>query len=108
CSPLGPTIDVTVETKNGRVECAVSNQGALDRQDGLDVAFERHFRGTNAEGRPGIGIGLYIARTLARMQEGDVRIERGEDDRITFVLDLPCATTVTAKDEASSSHSEPA
>lgn len=107
-SPLGTTIDVSVETKNGRVECAVSNQGALDRQDGPDVVFERYFRGTNAEGRPGIGIGLYIARTLARMQEGDVRIERGEDDRITFVLDLPCATTVTAKDEAPLSHSEPA
>ena len=89
-SSAGTVIDVAVTTKGDRAECAVSNRGGIACPAERDALFERYFRGRNAEGRPGIGIGLYMARTLARMQDGDLRLDAG-DDRITFTLILPCA-----------------
>jgi len=90
-SAAGTKIDVAVTTQADRVECSVSNCGFLACPAERDALFERYFRGSNAEGRPGIGIGLYMARTLARMQEGDIRLDDSEDGRITFVLSLPRA-----------------
>src|SRR5690606_27510527 len=105
-SPPGTAIDVAVTTKGDAVECAVSNRGDLACPAERDALFERYFRGSNAEGRPGIGIGLYMARMLARMQGGDVRLDAGDGDRITFTLVLPRAKA--AKSHASSPLSEPA
>jgi PAS domain S-box-containing protein len=88
-SPAGTVIGVTVSTDGDKVECAVRNRGGVACATERGALFERYFRGRNAEGRPGIGIGLYMARMLARMQDGDVRIDAGHDDCIIFTLFLP-------------------
>lgn len=90
-STAGTAIDVMVSSEGDGIACAVSNQGAIASPAERDSLFERYFRGSNAEGRPGIGIGLYMARTLARMQEGDVQLSERGDGRITFTLLLPQA-----------------
>ncbi|MHA6688897.1 sensor histidine kinase [Devosia sp. A449] len=82
-------ISVTVRGDGQAVQCAVSNRGALACPDEREALFERYFRGQNAEGRPGIGIGLYMARSLARMQGGDVQLADHADDQVSFVLTLP-------------------
>ncbi len=107
-SPSGTAIDVAVMTEGDKVECTVSNRGGIVCPAEQDALFERYFRGSNAEGRPGIGIGLYMARILARMQDGDVRLDAGDDDRITFTLVLPRAKAVAVKNHAPSQFSEPA
>lgn len=88
-SPAGSAITVTVKTTENGVECAVRNQGALASPAEREALFERYFRGSNAEGRPGIGIGLYMAKTLARMQSGDVQLADDSVGKITFTLILP-------------------
>jgi len=70
--------------------------------------FERYFRGRNAEGHPGIGIGLYMARALARMQHGDVQLSHSSDDRITFTLILPRPDAAVTDSRSSSAHVVPA
>src|SRR5690606_15606306 len=76
-SPADTPIRVAVSIAGDGVECAISNIGCIACPAERDALFERYFRGSNAEGHPGIGIGLYMARTLARMQNGDVRLEAG-------------------------------
>jgi signal transduction histidine kinase len=107
-SPAGTAVGVAVTANGGRVECTVSNRGGIACQAERDAVFERYFRGRNAEGRPGIGIGLYMARMLARMQDGDVRLDAGHDDRVTFTLVLPRMQAGRPKRTAPSLNSEPA
>lgn len=95
-SPAGSAITVTVRTTEHDIECAVRNQGALASPAERGALFERYFRGSNAEGRPGIGIGLYMAKTLARMQSGDVQLADDSDGQITFTLILPRADALSA------------
>lgn len=85
------SVDLTVGVDGNRVHCAVGNAGRIDCPTEREAIFERYYRGSNAEGRPGIGIGLYMSRTLARMQGGDVFLDAGDGSRITFTLVLPRA-----------------
>ncbi|MDN5844043.1 MAG: PAS domain-containing sensor histidine kinase [Alcaligenaceae bacterium] len=84
-------VRVAVRCTDNEVECVVSNQGVLSDlgEGGPDSLFDRYFRGNNAKGHTGIGIGLYMARALARLQGGDVRLAQGEAETITFILCLP-------------------
>src|SRR5690606_19492256 len=66
-APEAP-VHVTVGRNSAGVQCSVTNYGSMPGPAECDALFERYFRGHNAEGRPGIGIGLYMARALARMQ----------------------------------------
>ena len=95
-SPAGTAITVVVSPAVHSIECAVSNQGVIASPAEREALFERYFRGSNAEGRPGIGIGLYMAKTLARMQNGDVQLADGGDGQITFTLVLPRANGLVA------------
>lgn len=90
-SPADSTIDLTVAVHRHQVECTVSNRGSIDCSAERDAIFERYYRGRNAEGRPGTGIGLYMSRTLARMQGGDLLLSSGGGNRVTFALFLPRA-----------------
>lgn len=107
-SPPGTAIAVAVTTEGDQAECRISNRGDIACPAERDALFERYFRGSNTEGQPGIGIGLYMARTLARMQGGDVQLNAGDDDQVAFTLNLPSANTPTTKNHASSLLSESA
>lgn len=96
-SPPETPISVTVTRRGDRAECTVTNQGHLANSPERDAVFERYFRGSNAEGHPGIGIGLYMARTLARMQGGDVRLDEGDNGEVPFTLSLPLVESRPAK-----------
>src|SRR5690606_24265169 len=69
-SPPDSIINVTVSLSDAQLECAITNSGTVYFAE-RDAIFERYYRGRNSEGRPGVGIGLYMSRTLARMQGGD-------------------------------------
>src|SRR5690606_30829875 len=82
-------VRIAVRRGDRGVQCSVTNDGWIDEPAERDALFERYFRGRNAEGRPGIGIGLYMARALARMQGGDVQLTKAGVDQICFTLTLP-------------------
>jgi signal transduction histidine kinase len=73
-----------------RVGLDVTDTGVGFRPEDADAIFEPYERGGGAERRHGTGLGLYIARTLARSLEGDLRAESpGEGRGATFTLWLP-------------------
>ncbi len=88
-SPDGGTIRIRVEeTADGPVRILVEDEGAGLEEDALERAFERFWR---APGRPrgsGSGLGLPIARRLARLAGGDVALERREPTGIRAVVTL--------------------
>ncbi|WP_116653404.1 sensor histidine kinase [Pelagibacterium sediminicola] len=90
-SPEDTEVSITLAATGDDVECVVANKGVLQNEEEREALFERYFRGSNAEGRPGIGVGLYMARALARLQGGDVRLLHSVSGTVQFALLLPCA-----------------
>ena len=74
-------VDVMIRDTGGRVEVGVTDDGPGVPPTAVDRIFERF---VSVDGRGGSGLGLPIARELARAHHGDL-IYRGK----VFVLDLP-------------------
>ena len=50
----------------------VTNSGCSVKEEEIPHLFESFYRASNAEKAPGSGLGLYIARSLMRMMNGDI------------------------------------
>jgi two-component system sensor histidine kinase MprB len=83
-SPPGTAVRVVVET--GRV--LVSDQGPGIADEHLPHIFERFYRAPDARGMPGAGLGLAIAGSVARANEGSVEVRTGPGGS-TFILAFP-------------------
>ncbi len=81
-------IEVEVYAAGETAFCSVRDQGIGVPADELPCLFERFFRASTASGTPGTGIGLNLARNLARLQGGDVTAVSREGEGSTFTLDL--------------------
>ncbi|MCZ4352823.1 ATP-binding protein [Roseovarius aestuarii] len=81
-------IVVTYHSDAENLFCDVSNEGNPIPEKERAQIFVRNFRGTNSVGSKGTGVGLFIARTLARMQGGDVSL-LSSAETTTFRLTLP-------------------
>ena len=67
----------------------VSNTGSTLPHDEALHIFDSFWRGSNAEGQPGSGLGLYIARQIMHKINGDVYANvEGDIMRVTFVFNI--------------------
>jgi signal transduction histidine kinase len=85
----GAPIDVAIERANSVARLAVRDRGIGIPADRLKAVFERFERAVPAEQYGGLGLGLYIVRTLVRMMGGSVEVESSVGMGSTFVLTLP-------------------
>ena len=83
-----PPVEVTSAETRAGVEIRVRNHGVGVPADVVPNLFTKFFRGSGHATR-GTGLGLYIARQMARAHGGDVWYEA--DDGPTFVVRLPSA-----------------
>ena len=91
-TPLGGSVEVTARKQDGRVEAIVSDTGTGVPPEHLPRIFERFYRAeadrSHADGG-GTGIGLAIAKGLARAQGGDLDAENAKDGGAVFRLKMP-------------------
>ncbi len=85
-------IDAEYDTDTSKLEVRVSDNGKGIPPNMTTSVFEEFVQGDKT--MSGAGIGLALARKLARMMEGDVSIERSEEDSgttmlFTSVLEVP-------------------
>ena len=92
-SPAGGEVRCTVRTGEGLAVLTVSDQGiGMDPED-LPRLFQRFTRvaqGVDSE-IPGTGLGLYIARQLARKHGGDIIAASKRGVGSSFTVSLPLA-----------------
>jgi two-component system, OmpR family, sensor kinase len=84
-------VTVAVESNGNTCSIRVTDSGAgIARADQAHI-FERFFRGDRAEPRStsGAGLGLPIARWIAEVHGGSVRLERSDAEGSVFVAELP-------------------
>jgi signal transduction histidine kinase len=85
-APAGTT--VTIATAPGRIE--VRDRGPGLGEEEQELVFERFHRGrAGRTGPAGSGLGLPIARELARAWSGDVVLERREGGGTRAIVSLP-------------------
>jgi signal transduction histidine kinase len=93
-TPPGGTVRVTVEAREHRAVVCVADTGSGIAPDHLDRVFERFFRADTARTRgEGSGVGLTIARGLARAMHGDLTVtsQPGQGSRFRWAVPLSAA-----------------
>jgi PAS domain S-box-containing protein len=89
-------VDVAVSAYEGRARVTVTDRGRGIPADQLERVFEKFHRVEDpmTMTTSGTGLGLYIARQLARAMDGDVLVRSTLGSGSTFVLVLPLAESV--------------
>ncbi|MBW3658320.1 MAG: HAMP domain-containing histidine kinase [Actinobacteria bacterium] len=90
-SPAGRTVTVELRAPSeGTVEVVVRDQGHGVAPDDAERIFQKWERAD--PGTRGLGLGLHLARAIARAHGGDLELEPATDDEgAVFVLSLPTA-----------------
>lgn len=87
-----PPFRLHAALSNGRALLTVSSEGAELRPDDVQLAFELFYRGEAAvTSAPGFGLGLPVARALARQHDGELTIEPHAGGGLNVRIDLPAA-----------------
>lgn len=87
----GGRIRVEARALNGAVEVTIGNTGEPIPKDRTGQLFERFYRVRGGERVPGHGLGLSIARELARVHRGDVELVRSDGGWTEMLVRLPQA-----------------
>ena len=85
----GGLIRVEARAVNGEVEMTIGNTGDGIPQERADLLFERFYRVCGGERVPGHGLGLSIARELARAHGGEVELVRSDGSWTEMRVRLP-------------------
>jgi two-component system, OmpR family, sensor kinase len=92
-TPEGGSVAVSVERENGWARLEVSDTGFGIPEEDLPLVFERFHRADPARTQgglqSGVGLGLSIARQIARTHGGEVEAESEPGKGSTFVLRIP-------------------
>jgi len=88
-TPHDGRIEIVAGTCNRWLEVRVIDHGEGVPADRVDELFGRFSRLGST--RRGLGLGLYLARSIARRQRGDVRYEPTPGGGATFVVTVPLA-----------------
>lgn len=85
-----PPYRLHADASDGRVRVTVSSEGAELQPDDVHLAFELFYRGEAAvTSAPGFGLGLPVARALARQHDGELTIEPRSGGGLDVCIDLP-------------------
>ena len=80
----GGRIRVTTREDAGVVFLNISNTGRPISEVAREHIFERFHRGAIGENVPGYGLGLNLARELARLHQGELRLLRSDEEWTEF------------------------
>ena len=87
-------IIITTAYEGDQAVCRVQDFGPGIPEAELPQLFTRFYRGRSAAGITGIGLGLNIARHLARIQHGELTALSNPEQGTTFILRLPTSAVL--------------
>jgi signal transduction histidine kinase len=93
----GGRIRVAAQAKGTEIRLAVGNTGQPIARDAQEHIFERFRRAATGATVSGHGLGLNLARELARLHDGDLKLVCSADDWTEFELRLSAAQPVVER-----------
>jgi two-component system, OmpR family, sensor kinase len=103
-SPTGSPVDVIARQEMGCLVVRVRDHGIGIPASDRERLFQRYFRGSNATGIAGTGVGLHLVAMVAALHQGEVSAESREGAGSTFVVRLPVTATVREEVTTSLAH----
>jgi signal transduction histidine kinase len=89
-APDGTTIAIGGQTLERDIEIWVEDRGPGVTESNQTAIFERFRRAEGTEpDAPGLGLGLWIVKSIVARHAGSVRVERTVDQRTRFTVTLP-------------------
>jgi signal transduction histidine kinase len=88
-SPAGGEVEIHTYADNGRINVEVRDHGPGIASEHQSLIFERFGRVRGEHAKPGTGLGLYIARSIAEAHGGSLEVHSVPEQGATFTLALP-------------------
>ena len=94
----GGVVDFRLSKTDGRVNVVVRNSGAGIPAEEMPQIFERFYKSdrSRALDKNGMGLGLYIVKTVISLHRGEVAVRSVEGEFTEFAFWVPAAQTDTA------------
>ncbi|OLC10153.1 MAG: hypothetical protein AUH39_02840 [Chloroflexi bacterium 13_1_40CM_67_9] len=90
-SPRGAPIEISTGAEAEHAVIRVRDHGPGIDRDERERIFERFVRGAAAATGPGMGIGLYVSRTIATRMGGRLFVEESSSEGTVFTIEIPLA-----------------
>jgi signal transduction histidine kinase len=96
-SPPGAPIHVSLlsSSPNGWVELSVRDFGPGIPPEMREHIFERFFQASPTGSRAGLGLGLYLSRTIVELHGGNISAHYPPDGGVRFVVRLPACPVIS-------------
>jgi signal transduction histidine kinase len=89
-APEASTIRIGGALRGAQVEVWVEDEGPGVQEGASESIFERFQRGVDSEpDAPGLGLGLWIVKSIIERHGGTVHMQRTREQRTRFVVSLP-------------------
>ncbi len=87
-SSAGDRVEVVARAENGTVSVDIRDQGPGIPLEQQEEIFQKFVRAAGSP-KPGSGLGLFIARSIAEAHGGELHVRSAPDQGATFTLSLP-------------------
>jgi signal transduction histidine kinase len=88
-SPAGGEVELKAASANGQILVEVTDRGPGIAREDHEVIFEKFGRAKGGLGRPGTGLGLFIARSITEAHGGELVVRSSPERGATFSVTLP-------------------
>jgi signal transduction histidine kinase len=88
-SPAGAEVEVDTFAHNGLIHVEVHDRGPGVSAENQKLIFEKFGRVSGEHAKPGTGLGLFIARSIAEAHGGSLEVRSAPERGATFTLALP-------------------
>ena len=86
----GTDMEVEAYLEDDSLRLSISDHGRGVTPEELLLVTQKYFRGQNAKGQSGTGLGLYVSKYFMEKMSGQLNCENG-DDGFTVILILTLA-----------------
>lgn len=88
-SDTNDDVDMTVTSTSSTMKIKVKDRGIGIPADELPFVFKEYYRGSNGEHKKGIGVGLFLVRSIIESHKGKVTVKSVLGKGTTFSIMIP-------------------